>query len=173
MPGAHLMPDGAEGGGRRRTGTLGRGGRFRLFLIADGVSQRESHRHSNHIGQDVVRKLVVEIQQRAGDSGGFQAQNGRQEAARAADVAAAVGIHPNYLANVFQEQYHMSPKQYLTKLKIKKARELLLHTDHPIYIVANSVGFTDPLAFSKFFRREMGISPSDYRAQRRQNDEFL
>ncbi len=40
-------------------------------------------------------------------------------------------------------------------------------------IVANSVGFTDPLAFSKFFRREMGISPSDYRAQRRQNDEFL
>ncbi len=67
----------------------------------------------------------------------------------------------------------MSPKQYLTKLKIKKARELLLHTDHPIYIVANSVGFTDPLAFSKFFRREMGISPSDYRAQRRQNDEFF
>lgn len=89
------------------------------------------------------------------------------------DVAAAVGVHANYLSNVFQEQYHMSPKQYLTRLKIKKARELLLHTDHPIYIVANSVGFTDPLAFSKFFRREMGISPSDYRAQRRQKDEFL
>ncbi len=84
-----------------------------------------------------------------------------------ADIAAAVGVHTNYLANIFQEQYHMSPKQYLSNLRIRKARELLLYTDHPIYIVANSVGFTDPLAFSKFFRRMMGASPSNYRTQRR------
>lgn len=82
------------------------------------------------------------------------------------DVAAAVGVHANYLANTFQKQYHMAPKQYLSNLRVKKARELLLCTDHPIYVVANSVGFADPLAFSKFFRRMTGCSPSEYRGQR-------
>ena len=82
-----------------------------------------------------------------------------------ADVAAAVGVHVNYLANIFQEHYHMTPKQYLIKLKLDKAKELLLRTDHPIYVVANSVGFSDPLAFSKFVRRMTGISPSEYRAK--------
>ena len=84
-----------------------------------------------------------------------------------ADVAAAIGVHANYLSNIFQEQYHKTPKQYLSGLRLKKARELLLYTEHPIYIVANSVGFTDQLAFSKFFRRMMGVSPSIYRMQRR------
>lgn len=79
------------------------------------------------------------------------------------DVAAAVGVHANYLANTFQEQYHVTPKQYLTKLKLDKAKELLLLTKHPVYIIANSVGFSDPLAFSKFFRRMTGISPTEYR----------
>lgn len=83
-----------------------------------------------------------------------------------ADVAASVGVHANYLSNIFQKQYHVTPKQYLSDLRIRKACELLLYTEHPIYIVANSVGFTDPLAFSKFFRRMVGISPSDYRTQK-------
>jgi len=89
-----------------------------------------------------------------------------------ADIAAAVGVHANYLANVFQVQYHITPKQYLTRLKLDKARELLLRTNHPVYIVANSVGFSDPLAFSKFFRRMMGISPTEYRAKQEGKNEY-
>ena len=88
-----------------------------------------------------------------------------------ADVAAAVGVHANYLANVFQAQYHVTPKQYLAKLKLDKAKELLLFTDHPVYIVANSVGFSDPLAFSKFFRRMTGISPTEYRIKQERKNE--
>lgn len=87
-----------------------------------------------------------------------------------ADVAEAVGVHANYLANIFQEKYHVTPKQYLSNLRIKKACKLLLDTDHPVYIIANSVGFTDQLAFSKFFRKTIGIPPSDYRMQRRNTD---
>ncbi len=83
-----------------------------------------------------------------------------------ADVATSVGVHANYLSNIFQKQYHITPKQYLSNLRIKKACELLLYTEYPIYIVANSVGFTDPLAFSKFFRRMVGISPYYYRIQK-------
>ncbi len=87
-----------------------------------------------------------------------------------ADVAAAVGVHANYLSSIFHKQYHVTPKQYLSGLRAKKACELLLYTEHPIYIVANSVGFTDPLAFSKFFRHMVGISPSKYRTQKEENN---
>ena len=83
-----------------------------------------------------------------------------------ADVAASVGVHANYLSHIFQKQYHVTPKQYLSNLRVKKACELLLYTEYPIYIVANSVGFTDSLAFSKFFRRMVGISPYYYRIQK-------
>lgn len=88
------------------------------------------------------------------------------DALRISDVAAEVGVHANYLTAVFQDAYGTSPKQYLSKLRLRKAQELLINTEDPIYIVANSVGFTDALAFSKFFRRAVGQSPSDYRAEK-------
>ncbi|MBD5560312.1 MAG: helix-turn-helix transcriptional regulator [Clostridia bacterium] len=62
----------------------------------------------------------------------------------------------------------MTPKQYLSNLRIRKAKELLTETNDPVCIVASSVGFADPLAFSKFFRRIVGIPPTEYRLQRRQ-----
>lgn len=86
-----------------------------------------------------------------------------------ADVADALGVHVNYLANLFQKQYSTTPKQYLSELRVKKAKKLLLDTDHPVYIVANSVGFSDPLTFSKFFHRMTGMAPTAYREQGRRS----
>lgn len=88
---------------------------------------------------------------------------------RIADVAAEVGVHVNYLADVFKKHYGVSPKQYLMQLKVHKAKELLQSTADPVYLVASSVGFSDALAFSKFFRRSVGLSPTEYRAQRRRS----
>lgn len=143
-----------------------------LRIAGKGIS---THLRCNGMMYDLIGTLLEELgadnPANFGMSIPFQARQYMElhyhDSLQIADVAAAVGVHANYLANVFQEQYHMSPKQYLTNLKIKKAQELLVHTEHPIYIVANSVGFTDPLAFSKFFRRIVGISPTDYRTQRR------
>lgn len=145
------------------------------FILSITGKQLSTHLQSNGILYSLIGTLLEELG--ADDpedldmSIPYQAQQYMElhyhNNLQIADIAAAVGVHTNYLANIFQEQYHMSPKQYLSNLRIRKARELLLYTDHPIYIVANSVGFTDPLAFSKFFRRMMGVSPSDYRTQRR------
>lgn len=81
------------------------------------------------------------------------------------DVAAAVGVHANYLASIFHKYFQITPKKYLSQLRLRKAKELLTQTDDPIYIIANSVGFPDSLAFSKFFKKLEGKSPSAYRAQ--------
>lgn len=78
-------------------------------------------------------------------------------------VAELLGFHPNYVTRIFQERFGISPKQYLMDLKLKKACSLLTSTQLPVSVVAYSLGFDDPLAFSKFFRREMSMSPSVYR----------
>lgn len=78
-------------------------------------------------------------------------------------VAEEFGFHPNYMARVFRERFGVSPKRYVQDLKLKKACGLLASTELPVAAIAYSLGFTDPLAFSKFFRNGMGESPSSYR----------
>lgn len=64
----------------------------------------------------------------------------------------------------------MSPKQYLLKVRMDKAKELLAS---PLTIeqVASSVGFNDALYFSKQFRKATGMPPSEYRAALRNGNE--
>ncbi|MEG0256404.1 MAG: AraC family transcriptional regulator [Vagococcus sp.] len=79
------------------------------------------------------------------------------------DIAYSVGIHPNYLSAMFKKEIGVSPKKYLTSLKINKAKKLLTESEDPINLIASSVGFNDALSFSKFFRKELGTSPTEYR----------
>jgi transcriptional regulator GlxA family with amidase domain len=66
---------------------------------------------------------------------------------------------------MFKNEVGIPPKKYLSNLKINKAKELLAESDDPINLIASSVGFSDALSFSKFFRKELGISPSQYRKE--------
>ena len=64
---------------------------------------------------------------------------------------------------MFHDKFDISPKNYLKNLKLKKAQALLKTTDLPISVIADSLGFDDQLAFSKIFKKEYSISPSEYR----------
>lgn len=81
------------------------------------------------------------------------------------DIADSIGIHPNYLSLMFKNEMNISPKKYLSNLKINKAKELLSESDDPINLISSSVGFSDALSFSKFFKKEIGVSPSQYRKE--------
>ena len=79
------------------------------------------------------------------------------------EIAAAFGVHPNYLTRVFREKYKVSPKKYLLSLKLKKAASLLTSSDLPVALIASSVGFDDQAAFSKAFKAVYGSSPTAFR----------
>ena len=81
------------------------------------------------------------------------------------ELADQIGIHPNYLTAVFRKRFCVTPKQYLTRLKINKACQLLSASELPIGVISQTLGFEDQMAFSKVFRKEMSVSPTQYRKQ--------
>ena len=79
------------------------------------------------------------------------------------DVASYVGIDRSHLYTVFKQVLGVSPKDYLTDFRIRKACTLLREPELSITAAANSVGFENNLYFSKVFRKRMGVTPSQYR----------
>lgn len=79
------------------------------------------------------------------------------------DIANEIGVSRSHLYRVFVSQLGMSPSDYLEKYRVNEALALLKNPDLSIAEVANSVGFDDPLYFSRVFKKNKGVSPSKYR----------
>ena len=78
------------------------------------------------------------------------------------DIAAALYIDRQYLRNLFSKYTGMSTKEYLDGYRMSRAKELLELRGVSISDVAASVGYLDPLAFSKAFKKHYGSSPGEY-----------
>mgnify|MGYP005817291281 FL=1 len=83
------------------------------------------------------------------------------------DVAAYVGISRSHLFRSFQAYLRKSPKEYLSEYRIKQACHLLKETNLSVSAIAYSVGFENNLYFSKAFKKQKQISPSEYRKRKR------
>ena len=78
-------------------------------------------------------------------------------------VAQALGLNIRYIANLFKKYSDITPHQYIMRLKLNKAANLLLSTTFSIKEIADLVGFDDPYHFSRNFKKFHGISPLHYR----------
>lgn len=85
------------------------------------------------------------------------------------DIAASVGLSRSHLHRIFVQNLSVSPNEFLIKFRINKACSLLKSSDLPINSIAGSVGFSDPLYFSRVFKKIKGTPPSKYISS--QNDE--
>ena len=81
-------------------------------------------------------------------------------------LAAHAGVSKFYFTRLFKNAMGLSPSRYLLTLRMAEARRLLRETKRSVADVALDVGFANPSHFARFFRRETGLSPSDYRQQR-------
>ena len=79
------------------------------------------------------------------------------------DIAAYVGISRSHLFRSFQAHMGKSPKEYLSEYRIRQACHLLKETGLSVSTIAYSVGFENNLYFSKAFKKQKKISPSEYR----------
>jgi AraC family transcriptional regulator of adaptative response / methylphosphotriester-DNA alkyltransferase methyltransferase len=74
-----------------------------------------------------------------------------------------LGVSPNHLARLFKGQNDKTPTQYITKLRVNKAVELLGQQDLNILEIAHMVGFISLSNFYKCFKEQIGLTPKEYR----------
>lgn len=83
------------------------------------------------------------------------------------DLAQYLNISQSYLYRVFTDEFGVSPKEYLNRFCMEQAKLLLRTSNLNISQVAASVGYNDVLAFSAFFSKRKGCSPTAYRNKKR------
>jgi len=79
------------------------------------------------------------------------------------ETAEHVGLSPFYFSKLFKETFHMNYIDYLTHLRIEKAKELIRNPENSLKEICFDVGYRDPNYFSRVFKKVVGISPSEYR----------
>jgi len=80
-----------------------------------------------------------------------------------AQIADFVGLDRSYLCSIFKEYIHLSIQEYLIHYRLNKACELMRNRQLSIGDISRSVGYDDPLLFSKMFKKIKGSSPKAYR----------
>ena len=81
------------------------------------------------------------------------------------DVAKAVNMSNSRFSTVFSQQNGQTFTEYLMYLRLSKAKELLRTTADKSSQIAREVGYNDAHYFSYIFKKNTGLTPSDYRAQ--------
>lgn len=81
------------------------------------------------------------------------------------EVAREIAVDDRYLYNLFRKYEGISVKEYIDRCTINNACALLSGSDMSVSQIARGLGFDDVYAFSRFFRKRTGVSPTGYRAR--------
>jgi len=79
------------------------------------------------------------------------------------EVAEKCGINTRYMSRLFKKHASITPHEYIMRLKLNKAANLLLVSSLSVKDIAEMIGFIDPFHFSRNFKKIHGLSPRDYR----------
>lgn len=78
-------------------------------------------------------------------------------------IAGEVYLTPTYICLLFKQETGMTINDYLTEVRIKKAKEFLQEPQMKLYDICFAVGYTSPSYFSRLFKKHTGYTPSEYR----------
>jgi two-component system, response regulator YesN len=121
-------------------------------ILVSALAFRDSQ--TNHQYADMVRQAKAYIDQHYSDPD-----------LSLNEVATQVNLSPSHFSFVFGQEACQNFKEYLTEIRIKKAKELLRTTPLRSAEIAYQVGYNDPHYFSYVFRKNTGLTPSEFRSQ--------
>ena len=96
--------------------------------------------------------------------------NYQQEDLGLDDICKELGVSNSYFSSMFKKETGNSFVGYLTEYRMDKAARMLVETAEKSYMIAKSVGYSDPNYFSYVFKRQFGVSPSKYRTAYEKNE---
>lgn len=82
------------------------------------------------------------------------------------DIADSLGFTPDYISKIFKKEKNITPIKFITRLRINGAKQLLVNTNLDILTISQNVGYTDQFYFSRVFKAQTGLYPSEYRSKK-------
>lgn len=79
------------------------------------------------------------------------------------DVSRIVNISPYYFSKLFKEEIGEGFIEYLTGIRINKAKDLLDNSQMSMKEICSEIGYSDPNYFSRIFKKNVGVSPTEYK----------
>lgn len=79
------------------------------------------------------------------------------------DVSRRLKLTPYYFSKLFKQETGSTFVEYLTGLRIEKAKQLLKEPEYSIKEIGVTVGYSDPNYFSRIFKKNLGVTPTEYR----------
>lgn len=87
------------------------------------------------------------------------------------EVAQTVHLSPFYFSRLFKQEKGYNFVDFMTKVRIDKAKRMLQEPDYTVVRIAAEVGYQDASYFCRVFRQAMKMTPNQYRAQNRRQEE--
>lgn len=127
-------------------------GKLYSFLIELVQSINRERTHSNENAYSRLQPVIAYMENHLG---GDLSLDG---------LASVIGTSPQYLCRMFKHVVQMSPMVYLTRIRLQKAKELLLESrELPIAEIAGRVGFQTASYFCAVFKQNEGMTPVEFR----------
>ncbi len=79
------------------------------------------------------------------------------------EIAEALNLHKVYLSRLFKHETGENLANYILKVRIEEAKRIMLTSNHKLYKIAELVGYNNIQQFSASFKKNTGITPSEYR----------
>ncbi|AKL95134.1 two component transcriptional regulator, AraC family [Clostridium aceticum] len=114
-------------------------------------SRKPTHPQSNDVPENILDAVITYI------------DNNFTEKITLDTAAKFVHLHPQYFSKYFKKNVGVTFTDYIAKLRIERAKNLMINTDKTIAQISSEVGYTDPAYFSKVFLKYEKQSPYKYK----------
>jgi two-component system response regulator YesN len=120
------------------------------MLISAALTYRDDHAASRY--GEILRRARAFIE-----------ENYQRPDITLHDVASHVALSNNHFCTVFSQEMGVTFTEYITRTRMDKAKHLLINTSDRASEIAGAVGYNDPHYFSYLFRKQAGMTPTDFR----------
>ena len=136
-----------------------------LDILRDSQGTNEGARPTTQVSYDKSVQLVQNIK--------AMIENSYGEKLNISEIAANMGYSRSYMTEVFHRETGISISQYITDFRLERAQLIMRDPTYSVQQVAYLCGYSDPLFFSRMFKKRFGMSPRAFRENWNQNENLL
>lgn len=141
-------------------------GLYRLYYLNDFRNWSEAFDYLRQLAESlfaVINSDLVDHTQKLLLSISNYISSHIHEPITLSDISTHLNYNSSYISRLFKQKMDMNISDFIAGLKIEKAKELILSTNHTVEQIAKLVGYENSKYFFQVFKKQTGVSPKEYR----------